>query len=176
MSDQELINQTKEWIKSVIGKEINDIYLDLKDGVILCTLINEILPNSCKISKGKLPFHQMENINQFISAAKKLGVPNHDIFELNDLYEQKSIKQVLITLSALSRHAAKAGWEGPLLGPKLAEEKKYVFDEETMKKKGNVASLQEGYFVDLSFSTVNDGGMQRQITEENNYFNNKKTQ
>ncbi|RVD91035.1 calponin domain-containing like protein [Tubulinosema ratisbonensis] len=174
MAEQEQLDQAKEWIKSVIGTEINDFYLDLKDGTILCNLINEITPNSCRISKGKLPFHQIENINQFISAVKKLGVPNHDIFELNDLYEQKSLKQVLITLAALSRHAAKAGWDGPKFGPKLADEKKYVFDEAVLKKSGSISSLQEGHYIDLSFSTLNDGGLKRQITEDNNYFKNKK--
>lgn len=135
--------------------------------------MNEIMPGSCKISNFKLPFHQIENVNQFIAAAKRLGVPDYENFELNDLYEAKSIKQVLICLSSVSRQATKLGWEGPVFGPKLSEQKKYNFSEETLRKGESMASLQEGFFVDMSSSTVNDGGIRRQITKDNNYLRNK---
>lgn len=175
--DEDLINQGKQWIQSVLNQEIKDFYLDLKDGIVLCNLMNEILPNSCKLSRNKnLPFHQMENINQFIRAARQLGVPDYENFELNDLYEQKGIKQVLICLSSVSRHASKLGWEGPIFGPKLCEQKKYNFSEEVLKKGENMASLQDGFFVDMSSSTVNDGGIRRQITKENNYLRTKENE
>lgn len=40
--------------------------------------MNKIKPGSIKkINHGKLPFMQMENINNFLNAAKAIGVPKH---------------------------------------------------------------------------------------------------
>jgi hypothetical protein len=38
-----------------------------------------------------------------------------------DLYENKNLGQVVASIFALSRHAQKHGFNGPLLGPKLAD-------------------------------------------------------
>lgn len=37
----------------------------------------------------------MENIAQFLSGAKDLGVPPHDLFQTVDLFEKKNMTQVL---------------------------------------------------------------------------------
>ena len=61
----------------------------------------------------------MENVSQFLSYMEKIGVPRHESFQTIDLYENKNPNQVLDAIYALSRHATKNGYNGPLLGPRL---------------------------------------------------------
>lgn len=70
----------------------------------------------------------MENINAFLEALIKLGVPKHETFQTVDLYEGKNVVQVVDCIFAFSRHAVAAGFQGPLLGPKLAEKRVVLFD------------------------------------------------
>jgi hypothetical protein len=63
----------------------------------------------------------MENINSFLQGAEKLGVPKNDLFQTIDLYENKNPVQVIDTIFAFARHAAKKGFNGPALGPKLSD-------------------------------------------------------
>ena len=66
----------------------------------------------------------MENINNFLAAlTDKLGVPKHDQFQTVDLYEGKNVIQVIDTIFSFSRHAVAKGFDGPLLGPKLADKR-----------------------------------------------------
>jgi transgelin len=76
----------------------------LKDGIILCKLINKIAPNSVpKINTTGGQFKMMENINMFQKALKAYGVPDLDVFQTVDLYEAKDIGQVTSTIFALGR-------------------------------------------------------------------------
>jgi hypothetical protein len=71
----------------------------------------------------------MENINTFLSAlTEKLDVPKHDQFQTVDLYEGKNIIQVIDTIFAFSRYAVAKGFDGPLLGPKLADKRVIGFN------------------------------------------------
>ena len=65
----------------------------------------------------------MENINAFLNGLTTLGVPKHDQFQTIDLYENKNIIQVIDCIFAMSRHAVSNGYNGPLLGPKLADKR-----------------------------------------------------
>ncbi len=81
----------------------------------------------------------MENINQFLEAMTWLGVPKMAQFQTIDLYEAKNMNQVidaicklscdpwLFEIDAFSRHVVAKGWQGPLLGPKLAEKSERTF-------------------------------------------------
>ncbi|KAI8610556.1 Myophilin [Chytriomyces sp. MP71] len=96
----------------------------LKSGVLLCTLINSLaLTEPVKTVESNKPFKQMENISAFLDRAEKMGVPAHERFMTIDLYEAKNLGQVVNCIFSLSRHAAKLGFEGPVLGPKLVEKK-----------------------------------------------------
>ena len=48
----------------------------------------------------------MENINLFQKALKDYGVPDLDVFQTVDLWEQKDISQVTTTLYALGREVS----------------------------------------------------------------------
>ena len=105
----------------------------LKDGMLLCKLVNKILPGSAKYKESKMPFKQMENIAAFLDAAqKKLGMPTQDLFQTIDLYEKKNPVQVIDSIHSFSRFAARAGWEGPILGPKLADKVERQFTDQQL--------------------------------------------
>lgn len=52
-----------------------------------------------------MPFVQMENINAFLVACKRIGVPDTDLFMTVDLFEAKNMPQVIQTLFVLGRRA-----------------------------------------------------------------------
>jgi transgelin len=142
----------------------------LKDGIVLCKLINKIAPNSVpKINTSGGQFKMMENINLFQKALKAYGVPDIDVFQTVDLYEGKDIGQVTSTLFALGRAVSicekcenrrknlKFGgffflqqcfkhseFQGPWLGPKPADENKREFSEETLNAGQSIIGLQAG--------------------------------
>jgi transgelin len=79
----------------------------LKDGIILCKLINKIKPGSVpKINTSGASFKLMENINMFQKALKDYGVADLDVFQTVDLWEQKDISTVTMTLYALGREVS----------------------------------------------------------------------
>ena len=67
-------------------------------------MLNTIKPNTVtKINTMKMPFMQMENINLFLKGCESLGVPTYDLFQINDLFQDKNVKQVVHCLHALGK-------------------------------------------------------------------------
>jgi len=141
--------EAQEWIEAVLGSKFpaGSLYEDvLKDGVVLCKLINKIKPNSVpKVNESGGQFKFMENINNFQKALKDYGVPDIDVFQTVDLFEKKDISQVTNTLFALGRAVWKdASWNGPKLGPKPADQNERDFDEATLNAGKTIIGLQAG--------------------------------
>lgn len=111
----------RRWIADVTGRELpvesEDLRAELKSGVVLCTLLNSISPGTVpNIQKSSKPFPQRENIKAFTEGARAFGVPEHENFETNDLFEASNMKQVLICLLSLGRRSgAVPGYDGPTL-------------------------------------------------------------
>lgn len=111
----------RDWIAEVTGRQLpvesDDLSAELKSGVVLCTLLNAISPGSVpKIQDVSMPFPQRENIKAFTEGARALGVPEHENFETNDLFEASNMKQVLICLLSLGRRSGDvSGYLGPTL-------------------------------------------------------------
>ena len=69
-----------------------------------CRLAEQIMgPGTAKHNKMKVPFKQMENINNFLSACEKYGLAKTDLFQTVDLYEKQNMWQVVLCLFALGR-------------------------------------------------------------------------
>ncbi|KAG0672427.1 hypothetical protein C6P40_002775 [Pichia californica] len=111
-NNNKLQTEVKEWIFSIIGNEIednelilrDDLMKTLKDGSILCILINKTFgEGSIKFKKSKLAFVQMENIEKFLNFCKINGVSQDELFQTIDLYEEKDPYQVIMSLQSLSR-------------------------------------------------------------------------
>lgn len=138
-----------QWIADVLGEKLPDQQYEdiLKDGVVLCNLINKIAPGSVKKIQTKgTNFQLMENIQRFQAAIKKYGVPEEEIFQTADLFEKRNIPQVTLCLYALGRITQKhPEYTGPRLGPKMAEEHKREFTEDQLRASEAHLSLQMGY-------------------------------
>jgi hypothetical protein len=100
----------------------------------------------------------MENINLFLQTLDKVGVPKHDQFQTVDLYEAKNLGQVVLSIFALARHAQKHGFEGPSLGPKLAEKREVEFTEQQLNQGKSIISLQMGSNKGANASGIVFGG------------------
>ncbi|NXS29303.1 CNN1 protein, partial [Pomatostomus ruficeps] len=111
--------ELRAWIESTTGRRIGDNFMDgLKDGVILCELINKLQPGSVpKVNEPVQNWHKLENIGNFLRAITRYGVKPHDIFEANDLFENTNHTQVQSTLIALASqgtggHCHRKGTQG----------------------------------------------------------------
>ncbi|KAJ3074209.1 Muscle-specific protein 20 [Podochytrium sp. JEL0797] len=119
--------EAREYTEAVSGTPFpsTSFHESLKDGIILCTMLNNMqLTDPIKISLSKSPFKQMENIATFLHRIDQLGVPAHDRFMTIDLWEAKNLGQVVNCIFSVSRHATRKGFHGPVIGPKLVEQKK----------------------------------------------------
>lgn len=74
---------------------IADFHAALRDGTVLCKLANAITPGAVpKVNSSALAFKQMENINNFLEAARNKGVKPNDLFQTVSLYEASNMTQV----------------------------------------------------------------------------------
>jgi len=162
--DSLLAEQCLTWVKEVINSsldasssssqpvdfstdgDIRNVSQVLHDGIILARLSNCLRPGSVPQSKlakpSALPFKQMELIELFIRQAKQFGVPDHELFQTVDLYEDQNLHQVIICLQSLGRKAKAKGLLG--FGPKEAEANPRTFSDEQMKAGEHVIGLQMG--------------------------------
>jgi len=152
-----------EWIEAVLDtkmpkKPFEDV---LKDGVVLCKLMNQISPGSVKkIQEKGSNFQLMENIDRFQKALRNYGVPSEELFQTPDLFERRNIKQVTLSLLALARCASNnPDYTGPTLGPKMATENKRNFSEEEIRRLRDAQiGLQAGAAAGDGASQAGHGG------------------
>jgi hypothetical protein len=96
-----------EWVAGTTGCTITGGLGDaLKNGEILCKLINALIPGSIpKPHIGtRMVFKQMENVGWFLEQISDRGaklVSDSDLFMTVDLVEKSNMKQVLICLNAV---------------------------------------------------------------------------
>ncbi|CAB0041930.1 unnamed protein product [Trichogramma brassicae] len=145
--DPQMEAEAKEWVESIIGRKFTSPFEEyLRDGQVLCELINIIKPGSVpKINTSGGEFKMMENITKFQKALRDYGVADIDVFQTVELWEKKDIGQVITTLFALGRETYRhPEWKGPSLGPKPADEHKRDFTEEQLRAGESVIGLQAG--------------------------------
>ncbi|KAA0722039.1 Calponin-1 Calponin, smooth muscle [Triplophysa tibetana] len=133
------------WIYEVTGRAIPDNFMEgLKDGVLLCELINKIKPGSVPaINHSTLNWHKLENIAQFVRAIGEYGLKPHDIFEATDLFEDMNHTQVQSTLVALAGMAKTKGFHTKNdVGVKYEAKKQRKFTPEKMTEGDGIISQQ----------------------------------
>jgi hypothetical protein len=130
--------KAQEWMETLIGRPFPASFSQsLKDGVLLCELINAIKPGTIKkINNSKMPFKQMENISNFLKACRSLGVAEHSLFETVDLFEEKDVNLVIRCLFSLDStiQGTVPEFQGPHIGAKHHTSNKREFTEEQMAK------------------------------------------
>ncbi|KAG7157372.1 myophilin-like [Homarus americanus] len=147
--NEEQAAECLEWIAAVTGQEFDksgnadNFYNILKDGKMLCEVINALKPGEIKkIQKSTMAFKCMENINQFVDGAKSCGVPSQETFQTVDLWERQNLNSVVICIQSLGRKGGQFG--KPAIGPKEAEKNVRQFTEEQLRASDSVISLQYG--------------------------------
>merc|ERR1719412_1494735 len=93
----------------------------LKNGQVLCKLVNAIQPDTItSVYEGTMTFKQMENISQFLTYARGLGMTESSVFSTPDLYEEKNMSIVVTALytfgGVVQAKAEEIGFTGPKLG------------------------------------------------------------
>jgi hypothetical protein len=83
---------------------------------------------------------------RFQAFMKKYGLPESEIFQTADLFERRNIPQVTLSLYALGRITQKhPEWNGPSLGPKMADKNERTFTEDQLRASEGHLNLQMGY-------------------------------
>ena len=157
--DPDVANEAFAWMSEVLElantdpavvsqlKEITtekDVHTPLKNGVILCHLVNAIRKGSVKrINTNNMAFKQMENIGNFLTACESFGCSKADLFQTVDLYEANNIPQVINGLFALGRKVQHF-YNGPRLGPEEATQNPREFTADQLRAGEGVIGLQAG--------------------------------
>ena len=131
--DPDLEAKALKWIAAIVGRQApvvsgvdgDALYLWLKDGVILCDLLNAIKPGT--VPKSKITYNtrhhleERENINLYLAGCVALGIPSQDMCLMSDLHSRRSISAVLSNIYALGRQAqVTSSFQGPRLGVKYS--------------------------------------------------------
>lgn len=141
--------EAQQWIEKLTGikfdKEFGEM---LKDGVVLCHLINAIEPGKVPTKRiytgGKMPFKMMENITTFIKYARGRGVGESELFTTVALFESKDLGQVVLCLHAFARIVQSSrGYSGPMLG-KAVKPKGKLNPARKTNHGASVSKLNEG--------------------------------
>jgi len=164
--DPELERQCFEFIVHHTGETVNG-FEDLKNGVILCKLVNKFCPGSVKkVEQSTAIFKQRANVESFINGCKTFGLKDQEVFQVNDLYESKNIPQFTQCIVALGRYAqALPGYDGPILGPKQSDENLREFTQDQMDAGKHMIGLQMGQNKGAS-QAGGDFGRPRQVHSE----------
>ncbi|EDV22485.1 uncharacterized protein TRIADDRAFT_28523 [Trichoplax adhaerens] len=104
LEDGIVLNQLAQYVH-----QVGDSYFDSHTG--LSRKVKK-LPSKCpkyRQNASSNPFFARDNISNFITWCKQLGVPEVIMFETEDLVSQKNIKSVLLCLLEISRIAVKYG-------------------------------------------------------------------
>jgi len=173
----ERARECMEWVEEVLGikmepeaaqiKDQIEFSNILKDGAVLCKLINAIEPGSVKkINTMNAPFKQRENIEMYLKACIAYGLKEQDLFQVNDLYENKNLYMVVDNLYNIGGMTQKNGWNGPVLGVKIASENRRNFDDDVLKAGQSLIGLQYGSNKGASQAGMTPYGASRQIRPE----------
>lgn len=179
--DPELEERLVEWIVAQCGSGVGRPQPNktgfqnwLKDGCVLCELINSLYGANKPIKTIKssgMAFKQMEQISMFLRAAESYGVTKTDIFQTVDLFEGKDLAAVQRTLMALGSVAVTKGdgnYKGdPSWFHKKAQENRREFSEEQLKEGQSVIGLQMGTNKGASQAGMTGYGRPRQIINNN---------
>ncbi|XP_071956739.1 myophilin-like isoform X2 [Antedon mediterranea] len=140
--------KVREFIEFHLGEPFpSDNYQEsLKNGILLCRLLKKFHPGfTAKIDKGKMPFNQRCNVENFCEGLKTFGLQEMELFQVNDLFEGKNLAQVTACIVAFARHAQTLpGYDGPILGPKQSTKNHREFTDEQLQAGKYIHSLQYG--------------------------------
>eukprot|EP01046_Picozoa_sp_COSAG06_P027918 COSAG06_NODE_2489_length_6771_cov_4.361661_1_plen_1680_part_00 len=108
-----------QWVAAVTETEKPHDLTDLRDGVVLCTLLNKLRPNAKEVKIRRKPTAAMapNNVPAFIAEVSNLGLKPHETFEAMDLSNgepgSRQMEKVERCLTRLGQLAANLdGYDG----------------------------------------------------------------
>ncbi|CAN0572642.1 unnamed protein product, partial [Ectocarpus sp. 12 AP-2014] len=87
--------------------------------VLLCNVLNSIKPGLVPhVNPSRGTFLELENISAFLSGCRKVGVPEHSLFDTKDLHEKRDMQFVVHCLHVLGAavQSTVPDFRGPFLG------------------------------------------------------------
>ncbi|CAO3589768.1 unnamed protein product [Absidia cylindrospora] len=171
-----------DFVRTAIGVELNhgQLHLDLKDGVVLCGLVNHLRPGTIKtVGQKDLSFIKMDNITRFLQGARQLGFEDSHLFETIDLFEGKDMPRVIHTILALSQlfiknDPEKYSWlevkGGPSLSPVGDVGERHTLKEAAAFENKNDLPLPPNFSTLTSSSTLSSNSISSchdQMTQQN---------
>ena len=120
-----LTNEVMEWIEAITEdsslkrvRSVNDLHEKLKDGIILCNLINKIQPGCIQEVwlKPKYSFQRMDNVQNFLLACVDYGTQT-PLFKVRSLCEpsKQLAKDMAVVITGLRRLKLLVSEKGPYL-------------------------------------------------------------
>ncbi|EGC39000.1 hypothetical protein DICPUDRAFT_27726 [Dictyostelium purpureum] len=105
----ELQKSAQDWIEEVTNEKFKLPFASsLKDGILLCKIINIIIPKTILfINNGNSSFKKMENIGHYLNGCLAVGLKKTDLFDTPDLFEEKNINLVISNIHVLANHVSK---------------------------------------------------------------------
>jgi len=157
--------EVKNWLEKIFQFKVEDLVPSIKDGVLLCELVNRIHPHTIKKinKKNSQPFLLMENIGFFLDACRSLGVFRHtdEPFLPIDLFEEKNIPKVINCLVLLDGAARKLGFQ-----PNIQRVGEHIkFSEQQLKDAEEVLSKVTLLDHSSSKSTIYTGIRRQSLVE-----------
>jgi len=146
--NQEKADEARAWVEALSGKSFSGTDKDawvasLKDGELLCIVINKIKEGSAKYKASTMAFGQRENITQYLEGCRKLGMKDVDLFVTQDLFEGDNLVQVVDQLHSLGAVSKTIdGFSGPYIGVKYSHENKRTFSPEVLAQSAMAVPLQ----------------------------------
>jgi hypothetical protein len=112
----------------------------------------------------------MENISLFLQFAKRYGVPEDELFQTVDLFEERDIASVLQTIISFSRYTNEKNPQIPVIGPKLSKKQPPVPKKPSHLNGPQWSSLEYGYINGATQTTQGViFGRKRDITNNKKY-------
>ncbi|TBT98984.1 Ras GTPase-activating-like protein, partial [Hamiltosporidium magnivora] len=143
--------EAKLWLSAVINKMVQNFESELPKGIILAEVGKILEPEIVKkiFLDETLQYRHTDNINFFLQAVLKQGLPKIFLFEVFDLYERRNIPRVIYCIHALAHFLNKKN-----IFPKISDliGKIYFSDEQIQEKNEeiNTAGLKLPHFKSIA--------------------------
>lgn len=169
------------WIKMATGEQfpmeetnerykvMENFYKTLKDGRLLCSLVNAFLPDEMKLDFRSRTFQptknmafetarERERIELFIQKIQDFGVKEADTFATDCLYERTNLPKVIACVRAFGIEVeSHPSYTGSRMWPRKSEANPRNFSQEKLRQSENVISLQYGTNKGASQAGMNFG-------------------
>uniref|UniRef100_A0A2I3SBR7 Calponin n=1 Tax=Pan troglodytes TaxID=9598 RepID=A0A2I3SBR7_PANTR len=165
--------ELRSWIKGLTGISTDpDFQKSLKDGIILCILMNKLQPASVpKINHSMQKWHQLENLSNFVKAVVSYDMNPMDLFEANNLFESGNMRHMQVSLFALAgKVKTKRPQSGVDIGIKYSEKQEQNFSDAAMKAGQCVIGLQMGTNKCTSQLGMTVYGVRRHLCDPKNHI------